>query len=517
MQLTKLLDRSEQRQFDVLQLLLKSVYPVTISEIGKTFNINRNTAKSCCDDLSSMLSSFNGKIQLTETDGWVALDRQQATISLTEIYELYLKHSVKYQLLIYLFKHDYFDAADMVQKLNTSSSTLTRRVKELNQLLHDFQLQVKDGRLLGLESQIRHFYFQLFWLGTPSEKIKSLFNDPASNLLIDEIKQNYGNVLTINGQLKVKLYLGIVKRRRVINNLPATTFSDSLQFHSSLLSSNNITNLLNDFWRHYRIVLTDDEIDMFYSIVIANSCLNVDNPLVQEYLHNINLHTPQLAVLNSLTFNQFQSVFKNYPFSTHLTDQIRMSLFQIHFKSIQFSGWIVAYNKEHLTNLFSGDGEPNPLKYLLAKKIRSIGLNISKTVTSKLDKPAIILNQLQMELTDRYTAILCVACWNLDFKLKIGCDFDFENIMVQVAIKQVQQNIDPRTNAALELYDHNNYYDVIITNDHHRYSKINDNHVFVLIGTGYNFDYQYLNHFLSRAYLEKIHQLINLDNLAQNN
>lgn len=52
-------------------------------------------------------------------------------------------------------------------ELNISSATLSRRVKELNDSLNEFHLKIKSGRLTGPESQIRYFYFQLFWFGRP--------------------------------------------------------------------------------------------------------------------------------------------------------------------------------------------------------------------------------------------------------------------------------------------------------------------------------------------------------------
>ena len=57
-------------------------------------------------------------------------------------------------------------------ELLISESTLFRKIKELNQVLKEFEISIWQGKLVGEESQIRYFYFQFYWYLTESKKDK---------------------------------------------------------------------------------------------------------------------------------------------------------------------------------------------------------------------------------------------------------------------------------------------------------------------------------------------------------
>ena len=46
---------------------------------------------------------------------------------------------------------------ELAEALLVSESTLFRKIKELNKLLAEFELQIKNNKLVGEESQIRYF------------------------------------------------------------------------------------------------------------------------------------------------------------------------------------------------------------------------------------------------------------------------------------------------------------------------------------------------------------------------
>ena len=97
--------------------------------------------------------------------------------SLNHLIEAFVKESLKFQLLDYLYRNKEFSIVQLTTKFMISESSLFRKIKELNQLLAAFELQIKNGQLQGEELQIRYFYFQLYWYITPMKYTRK--NDVA--------------------------------------------------------------------------------------------------------------------------------------------------------------------------------------------------------------------------------------------------------------------------------------------------------------------------------------------------
>lgn len=72
---------------------------------------------------------------------------------------------MNYKLLRLLFLQGRLDATQVMLKFYISESSYYRRVRELNKVLAEFDLKIKNGLLIGKESQIRFFYFELFMKG----------------------------------------------------------------------------------------------------------------------------------------------------------------------------------------------------------------------------------------------------------------------------------------------------------------------------------------------------------------
>ena len=87
---------------------------------------------------------------------------------MNHLIEAFVKESLKFQLLDYLYRNKEFSIVQLTTKFMISESSLFRKIKELNQLLAAFDLQIKMDNW-GEELQIRYFYFQLYWYITPYE------------------------------------------------------------------------------------------------------------------------------------------------------------------------------------------------------------------------------------------------------------------------------------------------------------------------------------------------------------
>ncbi len=83
-------------------------------------------------------------------------------VSLEKILLFLLQESLKFKMLVYLLEHQQVSIVRLATAFNISESSVFRKIKELNQLLEEFGLQIKNGQLYGEELQIRYFYYELF-------------------------------------------------------------------------------------------------------------------------------------------------------------------------------------------------------------------------------------------------------------------------------------------------------------------------------------------------------------------
>lgn len=62
---------------------------------------------------------------------------------MNHLIEAFVKESLKFQLLDYLYRNKEFSIVQLTTKFMISESSLFRKIKELNQLLAVFDLQIK--------------------------------------------------------------------------------------------------------------------------------------------------------------------------------------------------------------------------------------------------------------------------------------------------------------------------------------------------------------------------------------
>lgn len=507
MQLFDLLDHSEVRQLNILQLLLNAPNPLSAVQIADHFKINRYTARDSATLLQENLKAYQQQIKLEITNGALIL-HHFGNVSLEEIYYSYLEKSAKYQILVYLLHHGKFELQLLADTLNISISTLTRRVKELNCYLAEFQLQIKNSQLNGSEAQIRHFYFQLYWFCRPYQLNQQEFADPSLDTLLDHLLTDK-DLITAAGKLKIKLYLGITQQR--LSYIPVNKQNDYFGFH--LQPNAKLTRLQQSLCRYFaqkKSRFGPHEMGLFCAILIANYCLNVRNVAVQQFLNAVEPHYPLLHQLNTTIQSQMQHILQQYEFSDEFQQRVQLSLLQIHLKVIYFNGSIFTYGADSIKQGLSENGLFDSLKHLNAKQFWAACYHLAQTALRILKRPMTENSSFGVELVGRYAAIFHIAYRNINYDLKVGYDFSFEDMMTESAIRRIEQHLDPRIKIDIQPYAKNQTYDVIITNQTKQYPKNAATAVYVVLGIEYNFDFTTLNKFLKKVYQNKVAHLIKL-------
>ena len=175
MKVETLLEKKAMRQLLTVQQTILAGGTCSVSDLTAFLAVTKASFEKDLEDLHYFLKPFGQDCQLTyDTNSYQSPYR---IFSLNHLIEAFVKESLKFQLLDYLYRNKEFSIVQLTTKFMISESSLFRKIKELNQLLAAFELQIKNGQLQGEELQIRYFYFQLYWYITPMKYTRK--NDVA--------------------------------------------------------------------------------------------------------------------------------------------------------------------------------------------------------------------------------------------------------------------------------------------------------------------------------------------------
>lgn len=492
MQLFDLLDRSEQRQIKIIQLILRNSQTVPIGQVITELDSNRLTIKKDINLINAKFGKFSQSLRMTLKDGYLYLERDIVT-SADEIYYTYLSDSVKYKMLIYLLDHKSINTLSIIETLNISISTYERRTKELNQILADFHLKIHNGQLVGSELQIRHFYLQLLWFARPYKINQREFSSPKIHQALNKLAQANSQLFTETGEMKLSIYLGLVYKRhrtRIIQykQLPISFKSALFQRLAIVFRDYFSTN----FYRHLDL---DSELTLLFLFLISNYCFNIDNPFVRYGLQQEVESSPTVQLIHREISNDIREGLLNYKFSEDFLVKIDISLIQTHFRAAFMRGWIAIFGKEGIYDQLIELPEVrffNSTSDLYEKVCQLLKLN-------HRDKAELI-----SEISGRYAAIFHLAFRNIDYQLKIGCDLGYEAVMGDIIIDKLKQRIDFRLKYSIEPYQRHHQYDVIISNLNKDYPNQQHCRTFVMLSTEYDSDFYFLNRFLESLYMNNL-------------
>ncbi|EOH78573.1 helix-turn-helix domain-containing protein [Enterococcus raffinosus] len=194
MELISLLDRNERTQCLILKHLLKQTKPSPLPEMMKKIDGSKRYLKEQYQLLKKHTCSFPG-VEWKETPEGIIFQKPHE-LNAAEIYYSYLISSMNYKLLRLLFLQGRLDATQVMLKFYISESSYYRRVRELNKVLAEFDLKIKNGLLIGKESQIRFFYFELFYEGDLLKKLEESNTDPEIKNLLTIVQEQLNTTLS---------------------------------------------------------------------------------------------------------------------------------------------------------------------------------------------------------------------------------------------------------------------------------------------------------------------------------
>ncbi len=223
MELFNLLEKNGKIQISIIHYLLDKNLTADIPKLLIDLTITSFLFNNNVEELTFILNDLelDLSLEVDHEQNQVTLKKSNQT-SLDKLYYYYLQESIKYQILRHLYYHSSYSIYALSQKFLISEAAVYRHITGLNQLLDEFNLKIRRGRITGDELQICYFFFQLFWNSVPLEEIHGKENDHNSLLFVSflekKLKQPFGSTT----RLKLYLWIRILKKRtKKLNNPPS--------------------------------------------------------------------------------------------------------------------------------------------------------------------------------------------------------------------------------------------------------------------------------------------------------
>lgn len=218
MQIDSLLEKRERAIYQLLLFVENRKDAPLLKDVCRHLDLTKST-------LLRYIDSFNEESHAAELGLLFHLEEEKvslqkdARLSQQQILSYLFQPSIKYQIIVFLLDKEDVSLQTLSQELLISEATLNRHLASLNQLLAEFGIAIKSGRLKGSELQIRYFLHQVLLLTTASSKFQEEFARRHLDALLPLFERFYQSKLNPKQAYRLLLWLMISQQRSKLQQL----------------------------------------------------------------------------------------------------------------------------------------------------------------------------------------------------------------------------------------------------------------------------------------------------------
>ncbi len=410
MKIEQLLEKKEQLQVQLLRKLVLDGGAASITELRESVQLSKSAFDQYLEDIDWIGSMMRKKVAVKRTEFQVILELGNDT-SLEQICLFLVQQSLKFNLLTYLLEHQQASIVRLATAFNISESSVFRKIKELNQLLKEFSLQIKNGQIYGEELQVRYFYYVLFQFIPESQRPLFLQNTPEKRPLLLGLERSLETIFTTDSSTKIACWLGITRKRLTSEK---TTF-DTLRTKKILYEKDRLYQVIDPVVSLYlsrtAADLSSYETLMFYSFFVSFAVLEEEHFYQYDLTRSKKLPT---AVLD--TYIRETMLWHYRPRRLKIKEEkaVGYQLAQINNELYFFDGHMMIYDQEHLLM---------QQKKMLGHSLSHLLERLKETTIEQFSFKAFDEAKLDY-LMIQYANILMMIDFYIAKSVKIGIDID---------------------------------------------------------------------------------------------
>lgn len=408
MKIEQLLEKKEQLQVLILRDMVLHGGTVSTNQLREQVNLSKTSFDQYIAEIPMIGRMMGKKVAIKRNEFQVTLELAE-DVSLEKIILFLVQQSLKFNLLVYLLEHHQASIVRLATAFNISESSVFRKIKELNQLLQEFSLQIKNGQLYGEELQVRYFYYVLFQFISESQRPLFLQQTPDKAPLILGLERALETTFSQESASKIACWLGITRKRLLSEKTTFATLKEKKILYQKDRLYQALDPVISLYLSRTAAEISGYEPLMFYSFFVSFAVLSEEHFYQYDLTRSKKLPT---AVLD--TYIRETMLWHYRPRKLKIKEEkaVGYQLAQIDNEFYFFRGVMMIYEPEHLlqqqkkmlgrslsqllerlkettlTQLPAKQGEEAALSYLMiqyANILMMIDFYIAKSVTIGID------------------------------------------------------------------------------------------------------------------------------------
>ncbi|MCR1913086.1 helix-turn-helix domain-containing protein [Enterococcus hirae] len=408
MKIEQLLEKKEQLQVLILRDMVLHGGTVGTNQLREQVNLSKTSFDQYIAEIPMIGRMMGKKVAIKRNEFQVTLELAE-DVSLKKIILFLVQQSLKFNLLVYLLEHHQASIVRLATAFNISESSVFRKIKELNQLLQEFSLQIKNGQLYGEELQVRYFYYVLFQFISESQRPLFLQQTPDKAPLILGLERALETTFSQESASKIACWLGITRKRLLSEKTTFATLKEKKILYQKDRLYQALDPVISLYLSRTAAEISGYEPLMFYSFFVSFAVLSEEHFYQYDLTRSKKLPT---AVLD--TYIRETMLWHYRPRKLKIKEEkaVGYQLAQIDNEFYFFRGVMMIYEPEHLlqqqkkmlgrslsqllerlkettlTQLPAKQGEEAALSYLMiqyANILMMIDFYIAKSVTIGID------------------------------------------------------------------------------------------------------------------------------------
>ncbi|MCA9764796.1 MAG: helix-turn-helix domain-containing protein [Carnobacterium sp.] len=450
MRIEDFLEKREAFQVAILKKLILEGGRVSYEKLRKDLNITKASLANYLEDITIYLEEYQGDCQV-DSDGVFVELFLTPHFSIMTVYINYVKRSLKYQLIDYIFNYQEFTVIEISNDLSISESSLFRKIKELNSLLKEFNIKIKNGRIYGEELQIRYFYFQVFWFLTTYEEYQEVLLTNQNQSLINGFEKELDIKLNDLSRRRISLWFMISKKRASVSKKAYKNIVQKMIPYKEDYLNKQVRKLILLYFSRYSIEVEEEE-SMIHFIFLTTQSVLSEKAFI-EYDLVRSRRTPT-ALVDTLLRETILLYYLPTKPSIALERKLTFYLSQINGTLYFFEGALELKDSQEFMAKESktwGENLQALSEQLLKTALETI--NESNSSRSSLEKLTLV----------EYSTVLSIVDFTISKELIIGIDLDLMEMHAEILTQTLMLNLKNVIGITVEKYREHHTYDLVIT------------------------------------------------------
>lgn len=468
MKLVNLLDTQERLQVLMIQNIFKHGGQLSIVQLSKELQVSYNTISNNINKIIELSRPFSPKIIWSKKNGNLTVTTQP-DYPISNLISVYYQHSININLLFHLLINPNHSNIQLANKLYISPSSLQRRIKDINQQIQEFHVQIKNNELVGPELQIRYCFYQIFSKTAHLKNTKKHFE-----LLAMQLEKNVFHFTHDTIQDPINDWLTISYYRQFSNNTKTCELFPIDYTKQVFQQKDNYLIIKNTLSK--QSYLKDDDILYLYLFILSLAVIQPDSIAQHTYFSNNLPFKSTIDTLNKTAYSLISDHFKDIVIEPDTINSLLYGLTQAHLQLMLFDGFCIYFDQDDIINKQTVFFD-NRLDYVS----QELTMQIIPQCPKKISKDA------EYALTNRYLSLLFHAIFTSTHPFRVGI-YIYDNFFVQNFITQYFVKLF-RNHEKIKLapFSFSESYDFIITNSN-KYVQTFNCPYYQLTGFGNQYD-----------------------------